>query len=282
MGLKFTNTSFKLTGKVKIEIPTPTYSGKKSSNSTDSINPYTSTGPGISGAGINVNNINLIRNSQIIPTTGLTLRYDMDTISNNTIFDRSGNTYNSTLYNASVTTGIVNNGVYFNGTNAYAATILESTSVMTVSYWGKVGTLNSGENFGIVYINGDAYQRLACVISGSGGLGIAASFVGWHRASSNGYSGLFNDGLWHHFLFVVDKSNYLNSHVYLDGSEITYNTGSTQSFVSDNTMYINRVNSVSLSADRYGAGTIDLLRIYNRILSAAEIQVLYDEARGYL
>ena len=52
MGLKIVSNNTQFVGKLKIETPTPTYSGKKSSNASDSINPYTSTGPGSGGIGL--------------------------------------------------------------------------------------------------------------------------------------------------------------------------------------------------------------------------------------
>ena len=60
MGLIFSNNKFNINGHIKIDAPTPTYSGKKTSSS-DTINPYTAVGPGPSGGGLTETQINFIR-----------------------------------------------------------------------------------------------------------------------------------------------------------------------------------------------------------------------------
>lgn len=68
MGLVFKGKAPIFNGGLQVEIPTPTYSGKKSNNTADSINPYTSQGPGDAGAGLTASQIDEIR---IPPNIGI-------------------------------------------------------------------------------------------------------------------------------------------------------------------------------------------------------------------
>lgn len=57
MALIFNGNLPKISGNIKIEVPTPAYSGTASSNADDSINPYTGQGPGAGGAGQTITEI---------------------------------------------------------------------------------------------------------------------------------------------------------------------------------------------------------------------------------
>lgn len=70
MGLIFKGNPPTFNGDIKVEVPTSTYSGKKSSNATDSINPYTSQGPGEGGIGLTNDDIFIERSGKIpFPTS---------------------------------------------------------------------------------------------------------------------------------------------------------------------------------------------------------------------
>jgi len=61
MGLVFKGNPPSFSGDIKVEVPTSTYSGISSSNASDSINPYTSQGPGIGGIGQTITEIKNVR-----------------------------------------------------------------------------------------------------------------------------------------------------------------------------------------------------------------------------
>lgn len=61
MALVFNGNLPRISGNIKIEVPTPTYSGTSSSNVSDSINPYTGQGPGAGGSGQTISEISAER-----------------------------------------------------------------------------------------------------------------------------------------------------------------------------------------------------------------------------
>ena len=87
-------------------------------------------------------------------------------------------------------------------------------------------------------------------------------------AQRNVYHTYDISGEWHHLVGTFDGTNV---RLYLDGSEVgTPNTASVS---------LDTTNSIKLSEDSF-AKKLDEIRIYNRALSAAEIDFLFTHPRG--
>jgi hypothetical protein len=196
------------------------------------------------------------------------------------ILDRSGSGNNGDNIGSTQAIGKVGQGLSFNGSTNYVSVRTSSSAIMTISFWGKVGTPSNNENFGIAFHDATTgLQKLSVVLNDAGELGVASSFNAWQKMK-NGYTSLQNDGRWHLFSFVVNKSDYTQSHVYLDGAEVSsYTTQANTTFNSDDRFYMNRLNVPSSSRDDYATGSLDEVRIYNRALSASEVKQLYDMGR---
>ncbi|MDB5131647.1 MAG: hypothetical protein JWR02_1396 [Mucilaginibacter sp.] len=206
---------------------------------------------------------------------------------NNSAVDSSGNGYNGTVYNAASTSdrfGKPNSAYYFNGANSYI--VIKDNQPLRLS--NTDFTLNS-------WVNLDQY---------SGGTG---SFImskrtgstnndGWgYSVTGNGYisgPGLayFGDGGTDPFatsksltgiskwvmITTVYSFNKQEVKIYLNGAleSTTANIPPpNSSIVSD--LDIGRDNINAPTSGYFLQGKIDDIRIYNRVLSSAEIQKLY-------
>jgi len=87
-----------------------------------------------------------------------------------------------------------------------------------------------------------------------------------------------SSGVWHHFAIVYDKSQPASSEVtlYVDGvlqsPKQNYLTSNNTNAFGSNALYVLSRGGSS----EYTTGMLDDLRIYNRALSAAEIQQIYN------
>jgi hypothetical protein len=100
------------------------------------------------------------------------------------------------------------------------------------------------------------------VVAGIGGGSGDTSIV----STASGY----NDGQWHHVVFVRTKSSGAFT-LYVDGASAGSDTNNTSSLTAQSTMSIGRLSSPG----NYFAGTIDEVAIYNTVLSPATISAHY-------
>jgi hypothetical protein len=225
--------------------------------------------------------------AQAVPTSatpipGLIGHWTADEGSGATAADSSGNGHTATLVNGVTwTAGKIGNAFSANGVNQYVsipAINLSSTSTVTVSLWvnrtySKVGRhvlLEASSNFNSSTTGfglfPDDYDCGGIQASVQGDVGYTANC--YNQPSS---------GVWHHFVVIYDKSqsgrNEIN--LYIDGVlhtpfRILYANDNTNAF-GNNPIYL-----FSRGGTReFTTGTVDDLRIYNRALSASEIQQLY-------
>ncbi|TAN34008.1 LamG domain-containing protein [Patescibacteria group bacterium] len=203
---------------------------------------------------------------------------DSNDINSTTVYDKSGqNNHGASVNTPTKVAGKVGGAMSFNGTTDYVTSTLQSSSIMTISYWGKMNNLDSGSNFGMLFYNTSAETSgtLGVMVLYGGGLGIARNYVAYQKYGQ--VAPIANDNKWHLFTFVVNKSDYTQSHIYLDGVEISYSTQQNTSFASDAGFYINRLKVGG--DDRREPGLMDDVRVYNYALSAAEVKKLYNSAK---
>jgi len=201
---------------------------------------------------------------------------------NATSTDRSGYGNHGRWYGTSTqqehyTTGKVGNYAgYFNGgsdyINAGSDSLLRSDA-FTVSVWAKY---ISGNNFPILTWN-SAYPALYVNFNKPGDnkpliyLG-ASNFK--YFSNTNPIS--VSDGSWHNVVFTnpgAGISDITNSLMYVDGilqASVTVNQAGGQAAKSQ--LYIGRSNNFSCSY-------LDDLRIFNRVLSAAEVLAIYNATK---
>jgi hypothetical protein len=199
-----------------------------------------------------------------VSRNGLVGYWNLDDGTSTIATDFSGNGKTGTLTNGPTwVTGKRGKAVSFDGTNDHIATTHVSGKVFTWSAWFKANSFGSYQN--IMDIGTPNYML---VLTDGSSLGF------W---SADGMSGsvlgtpTLSTGAWYHVTLVREGDSITNGYkAYLNGSYAgAANTGVWSS--SDYFTIGGRVDGQV----QYFPGTIDEVRIYNRALSAEEIQLLY-------
>jgi len=190
-------------------------------------------------------------------------------------YDASGNNNNGTLFNGPTwTTGKVGGALSFDGVNDYVGIPVSSSlnglfTELTVVAWVKA-------------LGGDGNWRSVVEFGGGGAIRahfyysyIQRMYANWINESgaSQGLDGqnALQLGNWYHFAWIYDG---VKGKMYLNG---TIDGQRSVSGKLDTTLgtYIGMRQGSSLPFN----GLIDEVRIYNRALSAAEIQAIYNATK---
>jgi chitodextrinase len=223
--------------------------------------------------------------SNTVPTGGLVCDWAMDDGTGTTAADSSGSGNPGTLVNGPAwTTGKINGALSFNGINNYVSTPginLSGTRAVSVCLWvnrtysktGGHALFESTANFNNSTTGFGVFPDDTSTCSGGGMLVGLQGNAGYNLKCFAQPS----SGVWHHLAVVLDKSqNAANEvNVYVDG---VLQTAQAQAYSSANTNNFG-TNPLYLMArggsQEFSAGVIDDFRVYNRALSASEIQQLY-------
>ncbi len=207
-----------------------------------------------------------------------------DNASSQTVIDSSSNSYNGTsIQNTNLlsTTGQLNNGFAFNGTSDYieidgyqgvtgtssrtVAAWIKTSSTGDVINWGK--SSSSGERW-VVDLNGTSNGTSGAVqIEVNGGYLIGNTSV--------------TDNQWHHIAVVLKEdtipanTGVNDIQIYVDGLlDGDINSNSAYLAQTINTMADPNVH-IGLYTSNYFNGTMDNIMIFDRALSAIEVNRLY-------
>jgi len=207
-------------------------------------------------------------------TTGLVAYYKMD----GDVKDSSGKNYNGTVNGTtSYDTGIVGQALVFNGSNGYVdlpigplvATLTDTTISTFVNFGGGTGAWQRIFDFGNA--SGAAPYMFLCPRENTSGgvrFAIRTATVAEQVVSS---AKTVSVG-WHHMAVTID-SKTMTATVYLDGDVI----GSAATTVLPKDMGNTTQNWLGRSqyaSDAYLLGSLDEFRIFNRVLSEAELRYL--------
>lgn len=208
-------------------------------------------------------------------TTGLVAYFPFNGNAN----DESGNANHGTVDGATLTTDRFNNtnkAYAFNGSSNYInvpdAAILRPQLEITLSAWVK------RTRFGIDIITekGGDWTSGTC----NYGMGLHSinnnMFYFFFNGGWRGTDG-FNDFNWHYYT-VVAKNGDSNPVLYIDGVQkvVLYTSGAGT--ISMNNSALDLHIGAQISGGYYGANLIDELKIYNRQLSASEVQQNYNQS----
>jgi beta-galactosidase len=231
------------------------------------INVTASVGAVNSSAGISV-----VVGTNNFVTNGLLAWWKMDETGGTTAFDSSGNARNATLVGTSFTTGYLSNALQLTGSSSsYGSYSAADGNQVTLAAWVKANG-NGGGSY--PFILGSPSYRFIFRFTGTDSSSVG--FATWDQVNGDYDSGAgtISQGAWYHVVASFDRGNLTTPPVfYINGEKMTTSTLATASGTAPpltGTGYIgNRYDGA-----RGWNGLIDDLRIYNRILSNAEIQVL--------
>jgi len=237
--------------------------------------------------------INSSQNTQL--TTGLVGLWSFNgpDIAGSIALDRSGQGNNGTITGAIPTIGKVGQALKFDGSDDYiissASTSINNLASMTLSIWSKANSYGEGGQGYIV-----TKSSGCCTVSDgwilkkyitNQNLFFTVDYDGAANlyAYSAGYSFPTSDfGKWIHWAVTWNgAASSSGIHFYKDGTEIAQGSavdgvGNRFSDTSSN-LFIG--NDAGGGAGRTFDGTMDEVRIYNRVLSAYEIMRLYNMGR---
>ena len=182
---------------------------------------------------------------------------------------------------ASYAAGEVGQAFSFDGTSGYVSipdspSLDSFTNRMTVELWMKTGQTNANSDWKGIVTKGNSSWRLQA-LSGAKTVNFCANGVTTSNGSLSGSRNV-NDGQWHHVAAVYDGTNMF---LYVDGT-LDVSQPATGTIAQNST-------PVWIGANATGAygypmyffnGLIDETSLYNRALTASEIQTIYAAGSG--
>jgi chitodextrinase len=200
--------------------------------------------------------------------------WNFDETFGSTAADSSGNNHSGGLINNPTwTTGKVGGAISFNGTTNYVDFGDNLDLVgndLSLSIWVKPNTLTDYMAF-IDKLSSGGNYRLHGAANGSVAYGIRNTASGFDYISSA--AGVLRVGIWTH-IAVVHTNATNQGTLYINGVAV-----GTKTFAitrGDTTDHLK--SGYTANNSRYYNGAVDDMRIYNRVLSAAEVQALYNIA----
>ena len=198
---------------------------------------------------------------------------------NATSTDYSGNNNNGTWYGTSTHYGTGKVGSWagsFNGSSDYVGVSTESDfdfvgSSFSLAGWVKTNTTSTYQRLFNKY--GASYTYTTWITSNSGKLEFR-----WATPTQNSVLSTFglSPNAWYHVVFVRNDSANLNS-IYINGSFNNSASYSGTVIENDEDFALGRTHEAG--GVSYLNGYLDAARVYDRALSAAEIQALYNATR---
>src|SRR6266853_679638 len=207
-------------------------------------------------------------------TPGLVAAYAFNEGSGTTVADMSGNNNNGTISAATWTTaGRFGNALVFNGTSARVtvpdAASLQLTTGMTLEAW-VFPTATPTNWRAIVDKTVDGYYLMASTDKGDG----PSAGGTWVGGNQNTYGpSVVEVNTWTHLAATFDGETV---RLYVNGAEVASQAQTTPLATTTGTLQIGGDSY----PNEFFAGRIDEVRIYNRALSAAEIQTDMNTAVG--
>jgi hypothetical protein len=208
-------------------------------------------------------------------TNGLLAWWKMNETSGSTAADSSGNGHAATVSGAYFTnfnSGYPSNALHFNGSSSYASFSSPGVTQLTLVAWARA--TGDGNSLYPRIFDTPGY-RLFYRFDGQGSNGF--DFATYSTGNGDWFSGhnTISTGAWYRVTASYDLSNLTNAPAeYVSGSPIdsptVITTPSGTQPSSAGTGYLGNVAASS----RGWNGDLSDLRIYNRILSGAEVQIL--------
>ena len=208
---------------------------------------------------------------------GLVGYWDMDSISDTTAFDRSGQKNNGTLVASPASVnGKLGRALNFNGTSQKITAAAISATPQTVAFWLKpTAAITAASSNGVIMdFENDAAAGNAFGWAGgfAGALTSETVTIAGNSSVNDTYIRDTISADWHHL--VVTGNGTVWNQFYLDGVPVTTYLVGSGAAVSNVAVTIG--GGMYAGTPYYFAGSLDDVRVYNRALSAGEVKQLYN------
>lgn len=217
---------------------------------------------------------------------GLVLHYTFDgqTATGGTVTDQSGNGRNGTYSTTEVSLGRIGQGMYFNGTGgsnkvqvADHSSLNPGMNSFTYGLWVKAK--RSVSDWDMPFYKGGASAgdfgydiELGNDVWGAGISDGSTNYIAFFN--DNGWSGPYlKNGQWYHLMAVIDRSNN-QLRTYRDGSLVDTTSISGAGSI-QTTKSLEFGGRTDIDGPLPYDGVIDDVRIYNKALTATEINRIY-------
>lgn len=212
-----------------------------------------------------------------VPTEGLMAEYLFE----GDCKDTSGNSIDGTVVNASYGVGISGSCLNYTGTNSYFVTDNNYSTMKSISFWFNATQANGGCIIALGHTS-NHYAVFSVWIDSSSR--IQVNFAGYATRRDTPAVSLNN---WHHVVITNDSvtAGATNLKVYVDGSQVTLTSESSSTSYTAGTgrsAFGGFFDNSNVPTRLFYIGEIDNLRMYNRILTADEVTVLYGEGNQKL
>lgn len=221
----------------------------------------------------------LFASSTNTQNVGLLGYWRLDETSGTNIVDSSGNGYDGTVDTAvSPTSGVVSGALGFNFAEdeiSISDNAFDNMPILSTCAWIKPNLPGSGTFMEIINKSPDGNSNGWQFYSHR-----ARGYLAFYNSAGDIFQtvdGVLSDDTWHHVCATWDGRNASDSSVvYLDGNVVatTYSDNPPSGDDSANDLMIGSAVNGAFDWD----GEIDEVRIYNRVLSASEVQAFYNAA----
>jgi YD repeat-containing protein len=217
-------------------------------------------------------------------TTGLAAYWRLGEPSGTSLADASGGSHTATLTAgtlgvAGALVGDPDTAIRFNGSSssARANLNLSGTQATTVEFWLKWSSWANDDALAMEFtdnFNANGGGFLVDPNASNGSFGVA---IGSGSSRNTSYFNRPSAGVWHHYAFVLDATAAGATAVvpYVDGAAVPYFKGDSGTgagpFANATLYFMSRAGG-----GLFGAGDLDEVSVFDRALSAAQVNAHYD------
>jgi YD repeat-containing protein len=217
-------------------------------------------------------------------TTGLAAYWRLGEPSGTSLADASGGSHTATLTAgtlgvAGALAGDTDTAIRFNGSSSSARANLDlsGTQATTVEFWLRWNSWANDDALAMEFtdnFNANGGGFLVDPNASNGSFGVA---IGSGSSRNTSYFNRPSAGVWHHYAFVLDATAAGATAVvpYVDGATVPYFKGDSGTgagpFANATLYFMSRAGG-----GLFGAGDLDEVSVFDRALSAAQVNAHYD------